>query len=79
MLMDEAVVFQMLKPSMTKTFDECAQQVCIPYLEIQLRNVSHLDLAWDRYISDSQKASAKTKRGKGIRRRVIGTPATPGN
>ena len=39
MLMDGAVVVQMLKPRMTKTFDEYAQQVFIPYLEIQLRNV----------------------------------------
>ena len=36
MLIDRAVVVQMLKPRMTKTLDEYAQQVFIPYLAIQL-------------------------------------------
>ena len=79
MLMGGAVVVQILKPRMTKTFDKFAQQVFIPYLEIQLRNVSRLDLAWDMYISDSLKGSARTKRGKGIHRRVVGSPTLPGN
>ena len=70
MLMNGAVVVQMLKPRMTKTFDEYAQPVFIPYLEIQLRNVSGFDLVWYRNISDSLKGFVRTKRGKGIRRRV---------
>ena len=64
---------------MTETFDEYAQQVFLPYFEIQLRNVSRLDLVWDRYISDSLKGSAKAKRGKGIRRRVVGSTVLSGN
>ena len=73
------MVVQMLKPRMTKTFDEYAQQVFIPYLEIQLRNVSRLDLVWDKYISDSLKSYARTKRDKGMCRRVVGSPALSGN
>ena len=79
MVMDGAVVVQILKPRTTKTFDEYPQQVIIPYLEIQLRNVSRLDPVWDRYISDSLKGSARAKRGKGIRRRVVGSPPLPGS
>ena len=38
------------------------QQSPIPYLEIQIRHVSRLDLVWDSYNCDSLKASARAKR-----------------
>ena len=41
--------------------------------------MSRLDLVWDRYIADSLKGSARSKRGKGVRRRVVGAAAIPGN
>ena len=41
--------------------------------------MSRLDLVWDRYISHSLKGSARSKRGKGVRRRVVGAAAIPGD
>jgi hypothetical protein len=38
-----------------------------------------LDLVWDRYSVDSLKGTVRAKRGKGIRRRVVGSASIPGN
>lgn len=51
----------------------------IPYISGQLQNVSRLDLVWDSYRGDSLKATARAKRGKGVRRRVIESAPIPGN
>ena len=69
----------MLKPAVAMNFDDYAQDVFIPYLSSKLQTVSRLDLVWDRYIADSLKGSARSKRGKGVRRRVVGAAAIPGN
>ena len=46
-VLDGAVIIQMMKPAAAKTFDEFAQQVFIPYISSRLRGVSHVDLVWD--------------------------------
>ena len=69
----------MMKPAGAKTFDEYAQQVFIPYISSQLRSVSRVDLVWDTYKDNSLKGTARAKRGKGVRRRVVGKAAIPGN
>ena len=79
LVLDGAVIVQMLKPAVAKNFDDYAQDVFIPYLSSKLQTVSRLDLVWDRYIADSLKDSARSKRGKGVRRRVVGAAAIPGN
>ncbi len=38
-----------------------------------------MDLVWDRYIEDSLKGTARAKRGKGVRRRVVAEGLIPGN
>ena len=63
-VLDGAVIVQMLKPGTAKTFDEYAQQVFIPYVVRQLQHVSRLDLVWDSYRADSLKASTREQRGK---------------
>ena len=75
LVLDGAVLVQMLKHAATKNFDDYAQDVFIPYLSSKLQTVSRLDLVWDRYIADSLKGSARSKRGKGVRRRVVGAAA----
>ena len=67
----------MMKPADAKTFD--AQQVIIPYISSPLRSVSRVDLVWDTYKDDSLKGTARAKRGKGVRRHVVGKAALPGN
>ena len=51
----------------------------IPYMLGQLHTASRLDLVWDSYIIDSLKSTARAKRGKGIRRRVVASAPIPGN
>ena len=41
--------------------------------------MERLDIVWDRYIADSLKSETRSKRGKGIRRRVEPRSAVPGN
>ena len=76
---DGAVLVQMLKPGATETFEEYAHQVFIPYISEQFRHVSRLDLVWDSYVVDSLKATARAKRGKGVRRRVVDSAPIPAN
>lgn len=78
-VIDGAALVQMLKPGASKTFEEYAHQVFIPYILGQLHTVSRLDLVWDRYLTDSLKSTARAKRGKGIRRCVIASAPIPGN
>jgi len=78
-VLDGAVIVQMLKPGTAKTFEEYAHQVFIPYVEGQLRRASRLDLVWDSYKDGSLKTATREKRGKGVRRRVVSTAAIPGN
>ena len=62
-VIDGAVLVQMLKPSAAETFEEYAHQVFIPYISEQFRHVSRLNLVWDSYVVDSLKATARAKRG----------------
>ena len=78
-VLDGAVIIHLLKPATVKTFNEYAQQVCVPYIRSKLHQATRLDLVWDRYIKDSLKGTARGKRGKGVRRRVVGSATMPGN
>ena len=40
---------------------------------------ARLDIVWDTYIADSLKESTREKRGKGVRRKVLGQTKLPGN
>ena len=44
LVLDGAVIVQMLKPAVAKNFDDYAQDVFIPYLSSKLQTVSRLDL-----------------------------------
>lgn len=79
-VLDGAVIIQLLKLAATaKTFNEYAQQVFVPYILSKLHQAARLDLVWDRYITDSLKGTARAKRGKGVRRRVVGGATIPAN
>lgn len=78
-VLDGAVIVQMLKPGAAKTFRDYADMVFLPYISGQLRHVTRLDLVWDSYVVDSLKATARAKRGKGVRRRVVESAPIPGN
>ena len=78
-VLDGAAIVQMLNPAVSKTFEEYAQQIFIPYVSTKLQTVSRLDLVWDTYLPDSLKGTTRAKRGQGTRRRVVAAAATPRN
>ena len=79
LLLDGAAIVSMHKPGASKIFQEYSETVFLPYVTNQLRNVERVDVVWDRYLPDSLKDSARSKRGKGIRRRVRPDTRIPGN
>jgi len=54
-VLDGAVIAQMLKPATVKSFNEYAQQVFVPYILSMFQQVTRLDLVWNRYSADSLK------------------------
>jgi hypothetical protein len=79
LLLDGAVIVNILKPGASSTFKEYADKVFLPYLSRQLRCVKRLDIVWDEYLPDSLKATARSQRGIGVRRRVQPDTRLPGN
>ena len=67
----------MLKPGDSETFQEYGENVFLPYVINQLRNVESVDVIWDRYLPTSLKDSARSKRRKGIRGGVSPDPRIP--
>ena len=79
MIVDGAAAVNMLRPGTAKTFSDYEKQVFSPYIMTQLHHVRRLDVVWDEYFPDSLKAETRTKRGKGVRRRVEPSSNIPGN
>ena len=71
-IIDGAALVNMLKPGTSRTFNEYAATVFLPYICRQLETVQRIDVVWDIYIKDSLKGTTREKRGKGLRRRVEG-------
>ena len=70
----------MLKPTSTvKSFEDYASPVFIPFIKGQLQNVKRLDAVFDEFIPNSLKATTRSKRGKGVRRRVQSLTLVPAN
>ncbi|CAG2204044.1 unnamed protein product [Mytilus edulis] len=78
-ILDGAVIVNILKPRFCKTFEDYSKQVFLPHINNYLKSCSRIDVIWDEYRQDSLKASTRGKRGKGIRRRVQADSTIPGN
>ena len=78
-ILDVATITNMLEPGGTKTFSDYATHVFLPYITSQLRHAIRVDVVWDEYMPDSLKADSRTKRGRGIRRRVEPSSSITGN
>ena len=78
-VLDGAVIVQMLRPKECSTFEEYSEKMFLPYIVLQLRKVKRLDLVWDEYIDESLKAATRAKRGDGVRRRVQPSVPIPKN
>ena len=70
LLLDGAVIVNMLRPRAVKTFHGYSQQVFLPFLKSQLDIVRIVHIVGDVYIPDSLKFTVRKKRGTGTRRRV---------
>ena len=78
-ILDGAAVVNFLKPLVAKTFDDYALNVFLPYVVNQLKRASRVDVVWDQYFNNSLKSQTRSKRGKGIRRRVEASSSLPSN
>ena len=79
LLLDGAVIVNMLKPGASRTFQAYGEDVFLKYIKTQLQTANRIDIVWDEYLPDSLKATTRDKRGKGIRRRVNPNNRLPGN
>ena len=78
-ILDGAAVVNFLKPHVSSTFDDYAHKVFLPYVLSQVNRANRVDIVWDRYFNNSLKSQTRSKRGKGIRRRVEASSSLPGN
>ena len=78
-MLDGSAIAHMLKTSSAKTFSEYAQDVFMPYIEMQLAEAQRVDIVWDTYKPDYLKQQTQNRRGKGRRRRVKPHTAIPKN
>ena len=78
-ILDGAAIVNILRPVGIKTFQDYAMKVFIPYIQSQLRVADRVDIVWDEYIENSLKSQTRSKRGKGIRRKVESTSQLPSN
>ena len=78
-ILDGASITNMLAPGWAKTFSDYATQVFLPYITSQLHHAIRVDVVWDEYMPDSLKTETRTKRERGIRRRVEPSSSIPGN
>lgn len=71
----------MIKPPKFRkcTFNQYAEDIFLPYVQMQLTKVQRLDIVWDIYIPNSLKAGTRRKRGIGVRRRVSSETIVPSN
>ena len=69
---DGAVIVHCLPTAGVRTFNDYAEEVFVPYLRMQLRSCTRLDVVWDTYLPESLKDCTQTKRGKCLRRKVSG-------
>ena len=76
LIIDGAAMVNSKPPRESKTFDDYAQDIILPYIDSCLSKYHRVDIVFDVYIQDSLKASTRVKRGSGVRRKVVGTSKT---
>ena len=78
-ILDGAAVVHFLSTTSISTLNDYAGSVFIPHIMKKLESSKRVDVVWDTYITDSIKESVRERRGKGIRRKVIGKNKVPSN
>ena len=73
-----AAIVHFLKPRSCKTFKEHADQIFLPYIDSQLKDVDHVDLVWDCFVENSLKRSTRDDRkARLVSRRQRLLPSSP--
>ena len=70
-VLDGAVVVQMLRPSADQTFRQYSEEIFLPYIERYTRKAIRVDVVWDEYRNGSLKEATREQRGSGLRQRVL--------
>ena len=76
-ILDGAVIVQMLQPRTARTFEGYFSNVFTPYILKHLETAKRVDLLWYVYQDDSLKRSLREKRGSGQRRKVLTSTRIP--
>ena len=76
-ILDGAVIVQMLPPGTVHTFEGYCQTVFGPYIERRVQSVKRVDLVWDVYREGSLKRTTRERRGTGQRRQITMSTRIP--
>ena len=63
-ILDGAAIVNILQPQGSKAFQDYANYIFLPYITAQFHSITRLVIVWDRYVCDSLKAEACSKREK---------------
>ena len=78
-IIDGSALVHSLPPSTSETFDDYARLDFLPRIEAYSAKYNRTDVVFDVYLTSSLKAEMRSKRGRGVRRRVTGTSKTTRN
>jgi len=78
-LLDGAVIVQMLRPATAVTFLEYGTKVFCSHVLSYLFQANRVDVVFDVYTADSLKRDTRIKRGNGVRRKVVADCNVPRN
>lgn len=77
LILDGAAIVHMLPPGASKTFGEYCSNVFASFIDRVMRNVTRLDIVFDRYLLNSLKAGTRESRGSGQRVKVTHSTSIP--
>jgi len=78
-IIDGSALVNSLPPQTSKTFEDYAMMVVLPTIQAYSTKYQRMDLVFDVYQPSSLKAETRTKRGRGVRRRVESKGKIPQN
>ncbi len=78
-IIDGSALVNSLHPRTSKTFDDYARVNVLPIIQAFSAKYRRTDIVFDVYLPSSLKSKTRSKRGKGVRRRVAGSNKMPKN
>ena len=61
-ILDGAAVINFLLPGSTKTFEDYASEIFLPYIKQHLQKACRVDIVWDQYTENSLKSQTRNNR-----------------